>query len=566
MNPPSPAIVAQNAVRSLPRWIMLLLCATYILAGFVGREPWRDVDITSFGYMQAMASGESTWMHPMLDGIAPEAPGLLQYWLGAWALKLLPAAMPADLVVRLPFMVLLGLALLCTWRAVFSLARTPGAQPVAFAFGGEASTTDYARALADGGLLALLACLGLAQLAHETSHTLVQLSAVCAVFFAAASMWWQPKLSAVTALLGLLALSLAGAPALAMMLGLGAIAMTLCIQSPKLAQRYSWAAWWAVCMAVAAAAAWLLGLWEYRLINPWAEGKDWQSMARLLTWFSWPAWPLALWALWRWRWQIQQPVRNPHVVWPLWLWAMALFCTLFTAEGDRALVLSLPAIATFAAFALPTFKRSLGALIDWLTLFFFTISAITIWVVWISVQTGFPAKPAENVQRLAVGFEPSFALFPFLVAVAATIGWILLVAWRTRRHRAAIWKSLAVPAGGSVLGWVLLMTLWLPMLDFGRSYAPHVQAVAHVVPADVQCLRTLGFNVAQTTAFRFHTQWTLEKGLPATGTASCDWMIATPAAWSAVDAATAAQWQLQEQIARPTERRDHLLVLHRRSH
>lgn len=75
----------------------------------------------------------------MLDGLTPENPGLLQYWLGAWALKLLPAAMPPDLVVRLPFMLLLVLALLCTWRAVFSLARTPGAQPVAFAFGGEAS-------------------------------------------------------------------------------------------------------------------------------------------------------------------------------------------------------------------------------------------------------------------------------------------------------------------------------------------------------------------------------------------------------------------------------------------
>lgn len=227
MNPPSPAIVAQNAVRSLPRWIMLLLCAAYVLAGFVGREPWRDVDMAAFGYMQTLAHGEASWTLPLLDGLRPDAPGLLQYWLGAVALKLLPAGMPADLVVRLPFMLLLGLALLCTWQAVFSLARTPGAQPVAFAFGGEASHTDYARALADGGLLALLACLGLAQLSHETSHTLVQLSAVCAVFFAAAAMAWQPKLAAVAALLGLLAMALGGAPAMAMLLGAGAITVAL---------------------------------------------------------------------------------------------------------------------------------------------------------------------------------------------------------------------------------------------------------------------------------------------------------------------------------------------------
>ena len=561
MNPPSPAIVAQNAVRSLPRWIMLLLCAIYVLAGFVGREPWRDIDMAAFGFMQSMASGASSWTQPLLDGMKPEAPGLLQYWLGAWALRLLPQGMPADLVVRIPFMLLLALALACTWRAVFSLARSPGAQPVMFAFGGEATPIDYARAMADGGLLALMACLGLAQLSHETSHTLVQLSALCAVFFAVASMWWQPKLSAVAALLGLLGLALAGAPSMAMLVGLGAIAMALCIQTPKLRQRYSWAAWWTLCMAVAAAAAWLLGLWEYRLINPWVQGKDWQSIARLLMWFSWPAWLLALWALWRWRWHLTQATHNPHLVWPLWLWVIAVLCTIFTADGDRTLILALPGVAALAAFALPTFKRSLGALIDWLTLFFFTISAITIWVVWISIQTGFPAKPAENVQRLAIGFEPSFALFPFLVAVAATVGWLLLVAWRTRRHRAAIWKSLAVPAGGTVLGWVLLMTLWLPMLDFARSYAPHVQAVVKVLPADTNCMQTLGFGPALTTAFRFHSNKHIVHGLQSGG--ACEWLVATPAAWSAQDRATTAQWQLVEHVARPTDRRDFLLVLRR---
>ena len=564
MNPPSPAIVAQNAVRSLPRWIMLLLCAAYVLAGFVGREPWRDVDMAAFGYMQTLAHGEASWTLPLLDGLRPDAPGLLQYWLGAVALKLLPAGMPADLVVRLPFMLLLGLALLCTWQAVFSLARTPGAQPVAFAFGGEASPTDYARALADGGLLALLACLGLAQLAHETSHTLVQLSAVCAVFFAAAAMAWQPKLAAVAALLGLLAMALGGAPAMAMLLGAGAITVALSAGQPRLPHRYSWAAWWLLCMAIAALSAWMLGQWGYRLINPWQQGKDWQSTARMLMWFSWPAWLLAVWALWRWRLQLRQPARHPHLAWPLWLWAVALFCTIFTLEGDRALILSLPAVAALAAFALPTFKRSLGALIDWLTLFFFTISAITIWVVWISVQTGFPAKPAENVQRLAVGFEPSFALFPFSVAVAATIAWLLLVTWRTRRHRAAIWKSLAVPAGGTVLGWVLLMTLWLPMLDYARSYAPHVAAVAHWVPRDVQCVGTLGFSQAQTAAFRFHTNWHLARGLPRASSAGCQWLVATPAAWSAIDTAPAAQWELVQAVARPTDRKDHLLVLRQR--
>jgi hypothetical protein len=58
---------------------------------------------------------------------------------------------------------LLAITLIATWYAVYALARTPAAQPVTFAFGGEARPADYARAIADGGLLALLACLGLAR-------------------------------------------------------------------------------------------------------------------------------------------------------------------------------------------------------------------------------------------------------------------------------------------------------------------------------------------------------------------------------------------------------------------
>src|SRR5674476_1004301 len=86
-----------------------------------------------------------------------------------------PAIIAQDAVRRLPFAALLALTLVATWYGVYLLARSPRAQPVPFAFGGEASPKDYARAMADGGLLALIACLGLAQLSHETTPELAQL-------------------------------------------------------------------------------------------------------------------------------------------------------------------------------------------------------------------------------------------------------------------------------------------------------------------------------------------------------------------------------------------------------
>jgi hypothetical protein len=65
-----------------------------------------------------------------------------------------PSWLQPDLAARIPFVALLALTLTATWYAVYFLARSPQAQPVAFAFGGEANPRDYARAMADGGLLA----------------------------------------------------------------------------------------------------------------------------------------------------------------------------------------------------------------------------------------------------------------------------------------------------------------------------------------------------------------------------------------------------------------------------
>ena len=112
----------------------------------------------------------------------------------------------------LPFIAMLVITLAATWWGVYYLARTPGARPVAFAFGGEAQPTDYARAMADGGLLALVACLGLAQLSHETTSYMTQLGCAALLFFAAAAMPYHGCTATLALLLGLPGLALSGAP------------------------------------------------------------------------------------------------------------------------------------------------------------------------------------------------------------------------------------------------------------------------------------------------------------------------------------------------------------------
>ncbi len=555
VNQPTPAIVAQNAVRRLPRAALLLFCLAYVLPGFIGREPWKNADIAAFGYMAEIASGATTWLSPHLLGQPPEFDGLVPYWLGAAAIRLAPAWVPADFAARGPFVLLLALTLFSTWYGVYFLARSPQAQPVAFAFGGEAEPTDYARAIADGGLLALIASLGLAQLSHETTPALAQVGFAALSMFGIAALPYRSLVPALTVLLGLTGLGLSGAPWMALLFGLGGVAASLLDRSADDATReHRWrtAGLVAAATLIAAGLAWALDVWRWR-VSLGHIGRDWTGIGKFLLWFAWPAWPLALWTLWRWRRQLT----SRHVALPLWFAFVSLVAALLTPTSDRALLLGLPALATLAAFALPTLKRSVAALIDWFTLLFFSGCAITIWVVWVAMQTGVPPRPAANVARLAPGFEPSFSLVAFVAALAATVAWGWLVKWRAGRHRAVIWKSLVLPAGGAALCWLLLTTLWMPLLDYARSYAPLVRNVSRllVVPG---CVEVYGLSQAQLAALRYHGGLSLKV---ADKHATCPWLIVdADMEQAATGALEMRQWTLVSLVRRPTDSNDNVLL------
>lgn len=563
MNHPNPAIVTQAGARRFPRWALLLLCFAYVLPGFLGREAWKSEDMSALGFMAELARGSSDWLSPTLMGIPAENPAVLPYWLGAWAMQLAPDWASADFVVRIPFALLMALAMLATWYGTYYLARNPLAQPVAFAFGGEALPADYARAMADGGLLAFIACLGLAQLSHETTPALAQLGFSALFFYAMGALPYRRHGPALAATLGLTGLSLSGAPSLALLFGLGSAALHFAdrpLDSPDTARnrrvaRESIAL--ALVTLVTGALALALGLLRWKLVLPRADWSDWNGYVQLLVWFTWPAWPLALWTLWRWRHQLFNRRISRHIALPTWFVAVCVVATWATGSSDRTLLLALPALATLAAFALPTLKRQVAALIDWFTLLFFSGCAFTIWVVWIAMQTGYPAQPAANVARLAPGFEASFSLFTCAVAVVATVAWAGLVRWRVGRHRAAIWKSLVLPAGGATLCWLLAMTLWMPLLNFAQSYSVLVQRTqTHLTTPG--CVETLGLGQGQIAAFQFYGNLQLKALQP---TPACPWLLVEPLPdMSAPVGVDASVWTLQGVIQHPANSGESVLL------
>ena len=283
----------------------------------------------------------------------------------------------------------------------YALARSDSAQPLPFAFGGEAAPADYARAIADGALLAVIASLGLLQLGHETTPDLAQLAAVSLYLYGLAASPWRPIKGGIAAGLALPILAASGAPSIALLLAGTGIAVTLLARRPGWGRQAAFIVGGAV-LAVAAAS--LLGAWANRLGN-YRHGGHVVSLVREIAWFTWPAWPLALFTVWKWR----RRLLDEHLAVPLGCTLTLLAVWIGMGGSSRALMLALPSLAVLAAFALPTLQRSAAAAIDWFSVFFFTIAAATGWAFYVAMQTGEPAKLAANVAKLSPGFQNTFS-------------------------------------------------------------------------------------------------------------------------------------------------------------
>ncbi len=546
---PNPALVAQRAVERLPRTALLLFCAAYVLPGLFGRDPWRGADQAAFGYMLAMAEDRTSWWAPTIGGL-PLDNALLPHWLGAASIRLLTPLLDAPMSARVPFGLLLALVLVLTWYATFQLARTEAAQPLPFAFGGEADPVAYARAMADGALLALIATLGLLQLGHETTPELVQLFGAALALWSLAAAPFRRGRARVAAWVALPLLAASGAPTMALLFGASG---TLIAARSTYAQGRAYAPWIATATLASVLLAWWMRTWAWRIGFEPSAAQAFQ-LGRLLLWFLWPVWLLALLTLWRWRRQWDKR----HITAPLAMAAVALGACIAGGAFERALMSGLPAFAVLAAFALPTLKRGTTAAIDWFSVFAFSIVAIAVWVLYAAMLTGTPAKPAANIAKLAPGFDAPFSPLAFAIAVAGTLAWLALVRWRTGRHRAALWKSLVLPAGGVALAWLLLMTLWLPLLDYARSNRPWVARIAPHVPAHA-CGDAPGYPRAAVAALEDYGRWRVEARADKAG--ACGVRLQQERRGERVPAAPG--WRVAARVRRPTDRDEQTLVLRR---
>lgn len=515
---PSPARVSAAAAAAFPRWALFGLLAAYIAAGLIARDPWYSDDLAGFGVMWTMAHGAaSDWLLPNTVGLPLAEEGPLAFWVGAAAIRAFGALLGDATAARLSCLFWFALATAALWYSTYRLARRDEAQPVAFAFGGEATARDYARMLGDVAVLLFIGTLGVVLRMHETT---VEPAAVALIAVALYGLVWaleRPAAGALLAGVAVGALALARGPLPAVLL-LGALGMAWWIAQREPTRRAALAL--LVAGAVVVFALWPLAslalpsdlrgayfaqwrAWVWRSVAlPDAAKLGWA--AQNLAWAMWPLWPLAAWTLYAWR----HSLRSPHVVVPALAAAAMLLALLLGEQASRTYLSLLAApLVVLAAFGATTLRRAAENVIDWFSIVIFSFFAFAVWAYYFAMLTGMPPKMAASVQRLVPGFVAPEPFVPVALAAAASVAWIALVLWRVLRHPPMLWRGPALAGAGLTMLWVVLVTLFQPAVDYSRSFAPMARDLKLRIAQIGEphpCVQAHRLTPAHRAAFAFH--------------------------------------------------------------
>ena len=498
----------EHLVTPAKAWFLALLCATWVLTGLIGHDPWKPDEAYSFGLIyHILQSGD--WLVPTLAGTPYMDKPPLFYMTAALFAKLFYPVLALHDGARLTSGFYTALTLLFT---------------------GMAGRELFGKGCGWAAVIVLIGCLGLLVRAHQIITDLALLTG-CAMMLYGYSLSLRRALPA-----GIL---------LGMGMGMGFMAKGFIAPSLFLlisAALLLFRAWRtrsffsSLGIALLSSLPWLaiwpclLYLRSPQLFMEWAWTLNighWLNYARsghyaeafyylkILPWFAWPALPLAAWTVWQSRKKVWRAVefQLPMVSFLVMLVTLSLLPNI---KEVYALPLLLP-LSLLAAAALSTLRRGAANALDWFGIMTFGLLAILMWWGWAGLLLDNRAKITHWLKDYQPGFEPAFHATPFWIAIIATALWVVLV-WRVGR---SMRRAIVNWASGVILLWVLAMTLWLPWLDSGKSYRNMIISLKQALPAQHGCIGGEYLGDGQRAMLQYFGGITTQRN----ARRRCDWLL-----------------------------------------
>ena len=486
-------------------WVLAALLTIYIFIGLIGHDPWKHDDAISIGVAyDIFINGH--WLIPQLAGqVYVDAP--LYYWISASTGHLFSWLLPFHDAARLAS----GLFTLLALEFILLAAR-------------ELHGKDHAAAAP----LILAGSIGFLFHAHEAQPMLAALTAHTAAYWALTLLPRRPILAAgvlgSSVALGFLANGLL--PVLTL---LPAIACAIWLSENKLKDAAHVAL--ALILGSLICALWIVPLQfmapqyltEFLQQELGDLSKSKQSLREIarylntLLWYAWPALPLAAWALWSKRRVLSaRPLALPACSFFAVLVIFALGVQLKSASS----LLLLPPLVLLAVPGVTSLRRGAANAFDWFGMMTFSFFAAVAWIIWNAMVFGWPERLARQVVRLEPGFVGHFNLAAFAFALAITAIWFWIIVTSPRSPMRGIMHWMA----GLTLFWALIAVLWMPWIDYGKSYRPVATALAKVIEADKECIASANLQDSIRASLNYFNDI---QTLPLTNKRSkrCDWLL-----------------------------------------
>ncbi len=507
--------------------LLCILCAVYLLTGLLDHHLWKYEDAVHIGVAWDMLQ-RGHWLQPHLAGeVWREAP--LYYWLAAGFGQLLGGLLEFHNAARLA-------------TAFFGAITLYAIGHAAAAY--RAGREVHVRFDAAAPLL-LIGAPGLLLPMHEAQPMIAVLAGHALAYWGVARLPQQRSAGLLLAS-GLIVTALAGGlDALLPLAGL----LLLPMFAPWRARNSLLGLLIAALLAgsIIGVAATVLNLPGFNLgIRQYGS----QNHVELLAWFAWPSLPLALWPLWLYRRQLSQ------IALPLLgtISALVWFFLCSDARNLPALPLLVP-FALLAALGAGRLRRGAANALDWFGMMTFTLVGIIIWLAEIALMTGAPPKLYKNITRLIPGYEADWTIIAWMFALIISAAWLLII-FGSRRSP---WRGTTDWACGMVLIWCLFAALWIPQVDYGKSYEPMSRQIAAKLQQDKPaCVASVGLGDAQRAALDYEAGLITQRGQKSK---TCDWLLVQgqPRRMPKVDE----HWTKVWQGARPSDREEYYYLFKR---
>jgi 4-amino-4-deoxy-L-arabinose transferase-like glycosyltransferase len=453
-----------------------LLIAIWLGTGLVGHDPWKPDEATGFGIVYSILQGDG-WLVPMLAGESYLDKPPLFYWTAALFAKLFSPLLPLHDGARLASGFYTALTLLftgLTGRRLFGENRGWAAAVI------------------------LIGCVGMLVRAHQMITDL-GLLAGCAMMLFGFTLSQERSVRAGVLIGTGMGIGFMSKGFIAPTLFVLIAAVLPALFGQWRVRRYFSSLGIAALFALPWLTVWPLLLYQHspQLFADWAwshnigrwfdyaaHGPDADSFYYLknLPWLAWPALPLAAWVVWqsRHRLALRDDLQLPLVAFGVMLLTLSFVPNI---KEVYALPMLLP-ITLLATASLSALKRGAANALDWFGLMTFALFAILMWWGWAGLLLDNHAKITRWLKDYQPNFDPEFQTAPFVIAIIATVLWLVLV-WRVGR---SMRRAVTNWAAGIALIWILAMTLWLPWLDSGKSYRHMVASLKHAMPKQYQCI------------------------------------------------------------------------------